>query len=110
MPTQNEATAPKRMRGFAYMKATNPDKLAQICKKGGVSAHALGKGHTFSPLEASAAAKKAHNKGTAHHFTPEEARAAGAKGGRERARRRGEQQRAEQHSRATSPQKIAAAL
>lgn len=50
----------KRPRGFALLKLTNPERVAEIARKGGKSAHA---------------------QGTAHEFTSEEARAAGRKGG-----------------------------
>lgn len=49
---------PVAKRGFGSM---DPDKQAEIARKGGKSAHALGR---------------------AHEFTPEEARKAGSKGGK----------------------------
>lgn len=47
-------------KGFATLRHTNPQKMREICSKGGKAAHA---------------------KGTAHTWTSEEAREAGRKGG-----------------------------
>ncbi len=52
-----EETKPKKKRGFATW---TPEKRAEVSKKGGIAAHAMG---------------------VAHRFTPEEAREAGRKGG-----------------------------
>jgi general stress protein YciG len=50
----------KSLRGFATLKLKNPQRMMEICAKGGRSAHA---------------------KGVAHRWTSEEARIAGKKGG-----------------------------
>ncbi len=42
-------------RGFASM---DPEKQREIASKGGKSAHAQGKAHTWTPKEASIAGKK----------------------------------------------------
>jgi len=44
-----------RLRGFASM---SPEKVSEIAKKGGLSAHAAGTAHKFTPEEASVAGKR----------------------------------------------------
>jgi len=44
-----------RLRGFASM---SPDKVSEIAKKGGLSAHAAGTAHRFTPEEAKIAGKR----------------------------------------------------
>lgn len=63
MPTDEK---PKRPRGWASL---SPEVHRELCRKGGIAAHAAG---------------------TAHEFTTEEAREAGRKGGVEAHRRRRE--------------------
>lgn len=50
-----EVSAPKRLRGFAAM---SPERQREIASRGGRSAHAKGKAHTFSSEEAVAAGAK----------------------------------------------------
>jgi general stress protein YciG len=47
-----------RLRGFASMTAA---KVSEIAKKGGLSAHAAGTAHKFTPEEASLAGKRGGN-------------------------------------------------
>ena len=74
--------AEKSKRGFASM---DPQLQKKIASKGGKSAHAQGKAHTFTSDEAKMAGhkggKSSRAQGVGHSFTSEEARAAGRKGG-----------------------------
>jgi general stress protein YciG len=55
-----ESDQSKKLRGWAWIKANDPEYFKIMCSKGGKEAHALG---------------------LAHKFTSEEGRAAGRKGG-----------------------------
>lgn len=73
----------KKPRGFA---AISKKRQREIARKGGKTAHKLGKAHTFTSVEARKAGQKggkiAHARGTAHEFTSAEAAKAGRKGGK----------------------------
>ena len=48
-------------RGFASLKLRDPERLKQICSKGGIEAHRLNRGHEWSSSEASKASYKRKN-------------------------------------------------
>lgn len=49
---------PKKLKGFAAIKARNPELLLELCRKGGISAHEQGKAHRFTREEAQEAGRK----------------------------------------------------
>jgi uncharacterized protein len=52
---ESGSTRSRSKRGFGSM---DPDKHREIARKGGLTAHAKGKGHTFTSEEARAAGRK----------------------------------------------------
>lgn len=48
----------KSMRGFAALKARNPEKMLEIARKGGIAAHKAGTAHEWTSEEAIEAGRK----------------------------------------------------
>jgi hypothetical protein len=47
-----------KLRGFAWLKANNPDRLKEICSNGGKEAHIQGTAHQYTSFTGKAAAIK----------------------------------------------------